>query len=243
MNADGAATTYTWDGEDRLSAIALPTAGVLTLTYDATGLRRKRQDSSGTTDYLWDLENLLMEFSGGTTEARYTVGEGAYGPIVSSRRGATSRFLMTDALGSVVGLLDPSEAESDSYIYQAFGDLAASSGSSVKPFLYVGSLGYYNESDASLSYVRARWFRPSTGSWLSVDPVEDEARYLYVGGRPTTVSDGSGLQPDETLDLALLPYALPGPPSANLRGRCTWICFKREFLFRALLSSFFLCVS
>jgi hypothetical protein len=28
----------------------------VTTTYDATGLRRKRQDTSGTTDFVWDLD-------------------------------------------------------------------------------------------------------------------------------------------------------------------------------------------
>jgi RHS repeat-associated protein len=53
-------------------------------------------------------------------------------------------------------------------------------------------LGYYSEGDPALSYVRSRWLRPTTGSWLSVDPVEGEPRYLYVNGSPVNGTDGSG---------------------------------------------------
>jgi RHS repeat-associated protein len=206
VNADGTLTTYTWDGENRLQVIELPTADVMTLTYDATGLRRKRQDASGTTDFVWDLENLLMEVSGATTQAQYTVnslsrgvgearGEGSYGPVLSQRRGGTSHFLLADAIGTTTRLLDPSESVTDTYVMDAFGDPVATSGSSVNPFRYVGGQGYYHEADASLNYVRARWLRPTTGSWLSVDPVEGEARYVYVGGRPVLTTDPAGEEP------------------------------------------------
>jgi len=39
QDAGGAVTTYAWDGENRLTAIALPDGAVQTMTYDATGLR------------------------------------------------------------------------------------------------------------------------------------------------------------------------------------------------------------
>jgi RHS repeat-associated protein len=191
VNAAGTLTTYSWDGENRLQVIELPTADVMTFTYDATGLRRKRQDTSGTTDFVWDLENLLMEVSGGT-QARYTTGLETYGPVLSQRRSGTSHFLLADAIGTTTRLLDASENVTDTYVMDAFGNPVATSGSSVNPFRYVGGLGYYHEPDTSLNYVRARWLRPTTGSWLSVDPVEGEPRHLYVNGSPVNATDGSG---------------------------------------------------
>jgi len=80
----------------------------------------------------------------------------------------------------------------DTYILDAWGVQRASTGSTTNPFRYIGALGYYTEPDLALAYVRARWLRPGTGSWLSVDPVEGEARYGYVGGRPTWEVDPSG---------------------------------------------------
>jgi RHS repeat-associated protein len=146
-----------------------------------------------------------MEVSGATTQAQYTVnslsrgvgegrGEGSYGPVLSQRRSGTSHFLLADALGTTTRLLDPSENVTDTYVMDAFGDPVATSGSSVNPFRYVGGLGYYSEGDPALSYVRSRWLRPTTGSWLSVDPVEGEPRYVYVNGSPVNATDGGGRQ-------------------------------------------------
>jgi RHS repeat-associated protein len=200
----------------------------MTMTYDATGLRRKRQDSSGTTDFVWDLENLLMEVSGGT-QARYTTGLGTYGPVLSQRRGGTSHFLLADAIGTTTRLLDASENVTDTYIMDAFGDPVANSGSSVNPFRYVGGLGYYHEADASLNYVRARWLRPTTGSWLSVDPVEGEARYQYVGHSPVMGVDASGSIPSlRELAEAYQEYYITDPLTEEFTdpGYSPWDCLK-----------------
>jgi RHS repeat-associated protein len=172
---------------------------------------------------VWDLENLLMEVSGGT-QARYTTGLGTYGPVLSQRRGGTSHFLLADAIGTTTRLTDPSENVTDTYVMDAFGNPIATTGSTTNPFQYVGGLGYYHEADASLNYVRARWLRPTTGSWLSVDPVEGEARYQYVGGNPVNATDGSGRQggaidyypdPDEPVVIPLEPVIPPSYPSPS----------------------------
>jgi RHS repeat-associated protein len=54
-------------------------------------------------------------------------------------------------------------------------------------------LGYWQEPDLSLNYVRARWLDPQTGSWLSVDSVPTEPRYRYVSNMPTMRVDPSGM--------------------------------------------------
>ena len=42
-NAAGPLTTYTWDGEDRLTLVVQPDGTRTTMAYDATGLRRSKQ--------------------------------------------------------------------------------------------------------------------------------------------------------------------------------------------------------
>jgi YD repeat-containing protein len=42
-------TTYTRDPESRITLIALPDETVQTMTYDATGMRRKKQTADATT--------------------------------------------------------------------------------------------------------------------------------------------------------------------------------------------------
>jgi len=108
-------------------------------------------------------------------------------------RSGTSAFYHADALGAISRLTAASQNVTAVYVLAAWGQPVASSGSTTNPFRYVGSLGYYTEPDLGLDNVRARWLRPATGSWVSVDPVEGEARYGYVGGRATRAVDASGL--------------------------------------------------
>jgi len=44
-------------------------------------------------------------------------------------------------------------------------------GSTEQPYQYVGKLGYYDEPDIDLQYLRARWYNPSTGRFISEDPL------------------------------------------------------------------------
>jgi len=194
VNANGTLTTYTWDGENRLATIQTA-SGTITLSYDAGGLRRARQDASTTRKFIWDLQSLLLETDGdGATVAQYTGALDTYGPLVSQRRSSTSRFYHPSVLGTIETLTGADAATTDTYILDAWGVQHASTGSTPNPFRYIGALGYYTEPDLALAYVRARWLRPATGSWLSVDPVTAEMRYGYVAGYPTIMTDETGEQ-------------------------------------------------
>jgi len=68
-------TTYTWDGENRMVVVGLQDGTLTTLTYDATGLRRKSQAGAATTNFVLDGQDVLLETDGGgTTQAAYTHG-------------------------------------------------------------------------------------------------------------------------------------------------------------------------
>jgi RHS repeat-associated protein len=58
------------------------------------------------------------------------------------------------------------------------------------------SYGYtlvWYRSYMNLLFLRARWYAPETGTFLSKDPVESEPPYLYVRGNPINGTDPSGL--------------------------------------------------
>jgi RHS repeat-associated protein len=81
-------------------------------------------------------------------------------------------------------------------LYHLDGNLedSAQSSTSDNRLGFVGGSGYWQEPELGLSYVRARWLNPNTGSWLSVDPVTSEPRYSYAHNMPTTRVDPSGRQ-------------------------------------------------
>lgn len=151
------------------------------------------------TNYIWDVttDSYLMETDeNDATTAVYTNGPGQFGPVISQRRGANSHFFHRDALGSVVDVTDAAQGATDSYLYKAYGEILAASGSTITPFRFVGSLGYYYDLDLAQYYIRARQYHPVLARWLSVDPIEDEAgavnAYAYVQSNPVTYVDPSG---------------------------------------------------
>lgn len=75
------------------------------------------------------------------------------------------------------------------------------------------------DAETGLSYYRARYYDPTTGRFLSEDPIEFHAGidfYRYVGNNPTTLDDPSGLQDEQPpLPRDSTPnYWDPGPPPA-----------------------------
>jgi len=225
-NAAGSLTTYAWDDENRLKVLTPSCGDPATMTYDATGLRRTRAVGAATTRFIWDGQKLILETDGGgTTQAQFTLNLGVYGDLISQRRSSTSRWYHFDALGSTDRLTGADGSATDTYIYKAFGPLAASTGSTTNPFRYVGKLGYYDQGSGPL-YVRARWLRPTTGSWLSVDPIPTKRPYAYADGTPLSVVDPSGRAgtEDESLRECMEDCYTAYPDGGLLQGICLAQC-------------------
>ena len=62
-----------WDGESRLTKVALHTGIRNTFAYNGDGQRVQKQDSTGTTKHVWDQQNIVLETDGsGTVAVVYT---------------------------------------------------------------------------------------------------------------------------------------------------------------------------
>lgn len=69
-------------------------------------------------------------------------------------------------------------------------------------FRFVGNLGYYNESALALQYLRARYYQPGSGRFMTLDAArEDTNRYAYVRNNPLVATDPTGLKSDVGLPL------------------------------------------
>ena len=93
-----------------------------------------------------------------------------------------STRLLTDSRGTVVGTTS----------YSPYGQMTAQSGTVTTPF---GFAGQYTDSQTGLVYMRARWYDPATGQFLSVDPlvVATQQPYAYVADNPLNYTDPFGL--------------------------------------------------
>jgi len=160
--------TYYWDYENRLTKITYPDGSTNTFTYCPLGKRVWKKNKSGTTTfYFYDTDDILAEYDTfGNLQARYTFGRGIDNPI-SVRIGTQSYFYHLDALGSVISLTDSNKNQVASYSYDVFGFPSPSS-LIPNPFLFTSR--EYDE-ESGLYYYRARYYDPSVGRFLQVDPI------------------------------------------------------------------------
>jgi RHS repeat-associated protein len=196
-SVSGANTThYTWDFENRLTSVQLPgSGGTINFKYDPFGRRVEKVSSSATSIYIYDGDNLVEETnSAGTAVARYTQTQNIDEPL-AMLRGSTTSYYSADGLGSITSLTNTSGANAQTYTYDSFGNLTASSGSLTNSFRYTGR---EFDTETSLYYYRARYYDATVGRFLGEDPIHFIAGvnfYPYVGNSPTNGLDPSGLAP------------------------------------------------
>ncbi|KAB2838703.1 MAG: hypothetical protein F9K47_17530, partial [Burkholderiales bacterium] len=128
--------------------------------------------------------------------ALYTFGEDL---LQLSRAGQGTfyhRIPLTDPLGAVRLLIDETGSVSDSFTYDAWGKVTARTGTTPNPYKFQGE---WQEENTGLVYLRARWYDPAVGRFLSADPWVGERgrplslnRYAYAEGDPANLVDPSG---------------------------------------------------
>ena len=187
-------TTYVWNGENRLASVVSST-GVESYTYSDDGLRKQKVNAGGTTNFVWDDQNVLLETDvNQITLAHYTDYPGYWGGLASQRRSGASNFYGFDSQGSTRILVSIGGVVTDSYSYRAFGEELFTSGVSMNPYRYVGFVGYYRDVATRLQ-IRAREFNPVNGRWISRDPLgvtSDANLFRYSNNSPANSIDPSG---------------------------------------------------
>jgi RHS repeat-associated protein len=121
----------------------------------------------------------------------YTVFDGE---IVEEDRGGTVRGYVPDPLGSTRALLNSSQTITDSWSYWPYGEVQTSEATTPTPFTFVGTHGYHKDA-TGLTYVRARFYRPSVGQWVTTDAAYPSGlAYVYANSLPVVFIDPSGNQ-------------------------------------------------
>ena len=98
---------------------------------------------------------------------RYTHGPGIDEPIAMSRGGA-NYFYHQDGLDTITDLTDSTGAISQSYAYDAYGNILDQTGSVENPYTYTGR---ELDSETGLYYYRARAYDPFIGRFQQDDPL------------------------------------------------------------------------
>lgn len=195
-SADG--KTYAYNFENRIKTVD---GGALTFVYDGDGNRVAKTVGGLTTKYLVDDLNptgyaqVTEEVAGGSVQRTYTYGN----TLVSQNQLGNSQtsFYGSDAHGSVRLLTNNAGTVSDTYDYEAFGNLISATGATPNDYRYSGERF---DSDLGAYHLRERYYSPQRGRFLTSDPFAGFTdlprtlhKYLYVGADPVNYIDPNGL--------------------------------------------------
>jgi RHS repeat-associated protein len=195
--------------------------GGVTIVYDGDGNRVSKTVTGITTTYLVDTLNptgyaqvVYESFSGSSSGNRELNHSYVYGlELISQTRSYVANFnsatqkiyYVYDGHGSVRVLTDPTGAVTDTYDYDAFGNLVHSTGTTPNNYLFAGE---QFDPDLNLYYNRARYLNVTTARFWSMDTYEGDSisptslhKYLYASGDPIDRSDPLGN--DDIGDLAV----------------------------------------
>lgn len=200
ITADGVTTSQQWafDLANRLIGWGDGTS-TASYTYNGYGDRISQTVDSQTTQYQLDLTagltQVVGEFSPGDS-TWYLLGL----DLIAQESSTTGwSYPLTDALGSVRATLAEDGTTSYATNYDPYGNPLAVGGLTQTAFGFTGQ----QTDSTGLQYLRARYYSPALGSFLTTDPVLGVAGgpastfnpYSYVRGNTINLTDPSGKFP------------------------------------------------
>ena len=167
-------------------------------TYGYDGLRRTKTVNGKTTTHVYDGQELMVDIGKSVYEADvYVRGTG----LISSRafyNGMTSdvTYYLQNAHGDVVNLTSETGDKTKTYRYDAFGVEKNSDENDENPFRFSGE---YFDKETGTIYLRARYYDPEIGRFISRDTVTGTANdplslnlYTYCRNNPIPLNDPDG---------------------------------------------------
>ncbi|MEG5082027.1 putative Ig domain-containing protein [Microcoleus sp. AT8-B4] len=195
-------TVYRWenDGENRLVGVTVTEGGItrnVEYKYNDRGIRVGKVVDGVETRYLIDelqpYSQVVEEYdAAGNPKASYVYGY----DLVGKLQGNQPSFYHADGLGSTRLLTNGLGGVTDSYSYDAYGNLIAATGGSNNAYLFAGE---QRDTETGLDYLRARYYDPFLGRFVSADAYEGTLNdpmslhdYQYAHANPVVNTDPSG---------------------------------------------------
>lgn len=176
--------SFGYDQAHRLTSIS---AGI-GYGYDGDGLRMEKTVGGKTTRFAWDESgDLPLLLQAGSTSYIY----GPSGRPLEQITGGTPTYLLGDQQDSTRLLTDNSGTTVGRYSYDAWGNRTSHAGSATTDLQYDGQ---YTDSESGLIYLRARYYDPATGQFMTRDPLgaQTHSPYGYAADDPVNAADPTG---------------------------------------------------
>jgi len=189
-------TSYTFDERNRLRGIANEGKGnEESYTYFGDGLRATKAANGTETKYVYLNGKVIEELDeSGNVKARNVWGNELLfrKDYVTNQNG----YYGYNSHGDVVSISDEEGNDVNLYDYDTWGNIVSKTEGMSNPFRYSGEI--YDEA-SGFYYLRARYYDPSIGRFISEDAYKGQMdnplslnRYTYVSNNPLRYIDPSG---------------------------------------------------
>jgi RHS repeat-associated protein len=181
--------TFEWDYEDRMVEATVNSV-TSTFTYRGDGLRDSRTVGMTTTTFTWDINaGLPVVLDDGS---QYLYGAG----LSAMKQSGDWFYYLADGLGSTMVVVDADGDLANGYTYDVYGEPTVT-GSLANEFDFAGQ---QTDGSTGLQYLRARYYDPATGTFLSREPLAVEPAWLggahsYSNANSCNLHDPSGMAP------------------------------------------------
>ena len=195
---------YTWLPNGMLGSVTRPDGKIVTFKYDALGRRVEKTFNGRVHRYLWDGDVVLHEWEYDETERPQQIiaenGEVSFGGpeptdnlvtwiydtdgyVPTAKLVNGKRYgIVSDYIGRPVQGYDEHGTPVWQADYDIYGNLLNLKGN--REFVPFRQLGQYEDEETGLYYNRFRYYDPSTGGYISQDPIRLEGNnptlYGYV---------------------------------------------------------------
>jgi RHS repeat-associated protein len=184
--------THAYDNLGRLTGIAGATNA--TFTYDYTGSRVSATFTTGAASHVRITPDPFYAIEDGTLVRYLFDGE----RLAARDSDAAGRaYLHEDHLGSIVAFSDGGGNVVDEIVYDAFGAVVARKATDATAT--IGFAGGELDPASGLLYLKARYYHPKFGRFLSVDPIVQDMfvpvawnAYAYCRNNPQSYVDPTG---------------------------------------------------
>lgn len=199
--------------------------------YDAEGLRTKKKVNGETVTYVWDGDQLVMELDDkGNVLKRYICGTSLI--YADDGKGTNRQYYVMNPHGDVIQLVDKSGKVTKNYDYDSFGNEINPDKDDDNPFRYSGE--YYDKETETI-YLRARYYQPNVGRFLTRDTYTGEESdslslnlYTYCNNDGVNNVDPSGHAVETALDVVSFGdsvYCMVTEPSLTNAAFLAWDAF------------------